>query len=451
MSDPDAPDSSGGDSPISRRAPRTSPARAARGRARRLPRSPSSVRHIEHHAKRKTAVERATLRIAKAVGLVRPLRKKPLPKDPVESAKAAHCRYVDDSGPGIRRVKSGKGWKLVSPQGKPIRDRDVLARVKSLVIPPAWTEVWICPDVDGHIQATGRDARGRKQYRYHARFREVREETKYERMMQFAEALPTIRVKVDDDLGKPGLTREKVLATVVRLLEITLIRVGNEEYARDNGSFGLTTMRTRHVDISGSTIKFHFRGKSGKDHAVKVQDRRLARVVQRCNDLPGEVLFQYVDEDGHRHSLESSEVNDYLREVSGAEFTAKDFRTWAGTVLAAQALKELAEFDTKAAAKKNIVEAVKSVSKRLGNTPTVCRKCYVHPQIFDAYLDGHLVATLQQRAEKELRDSLSSLSSEEAAVLMLLRDRLAGKRQVAVEPPASPVEEEELPPHSRAA
>ena len=444
MSDPDAPASSSGEGPVSRRAPRRTS--RARGRVRR---SPSSVRHTEHHAKRKSAVERATLRIAKAVGLVRPLRKKPLPKDPVESAKAAHCRYVDDSGPGIRRMKAGQGWKLVSPLGKPIRAPEIIARVKSLVIPPAWTEVWICPDGDGHIQATGRDARGRKQYRYHWRFREVREETKYERMMQFAEALPTIRAKVDEDLGMPGLTRPKVLATVVRLLEITLIRVGNEEYARDNGSFGLTTMRTRHVDISGSTIKFHFRGKSGKDHAVKVQDRRLARVVQRCNDLPGEVLFQYVDDDGERHSVESSEVNEYLREISGADFTAKDFRTWAGTVLAAQALKALAAFDTKATAKKNIVEAVKSVSSRLGNTPSVCRKCYVHPQIFDAYLDGHLVATLQRHAGKELRENMLSLSSEEAAVLMLLRDRLTGKRPVAVSP-QEPVEEEQ-PPHSRAA
>ncbi|MDB5214394.1 MAG: topoisomerase [Myxococcaceae bacterium] len=448
MSDPDAPASSSGESPASRRAPRTSRGHAARGRVRR---SPSAMRHDEHHAKR-TRVERVTLRIAKAVGLVRPLRKKPLPKDPVESAKAAHCRYVDDSGPGIRRVKAGKGWKLVSPQGKPIRDREILARVKSLVIPPAWTDVWICPDVDGHIQATGRDARGRKQYRYHWRFREVREETKYERMMEFAEALPAIRAKVDEDLGKPGLTREKVLATVVRLLEITLIRIGNEEYARENGSFGLTTMRTRHVDISGSSIEFHFRGKSGKDHAVKVQDRRLARVVQRCNDLPGEVLFQYVDEEGQRHAVESSDVNEYLRQITGAELTAKDFRTWAGTVLAAQALKELAAFDTKAAAKKNIVEAVKNVSSRLGNTPSVCRKCYVHPQIFDAYLDGHLAATLQQRAEKELRESLPSLSSEEAAVLMLLRDRLAGKRPVpAPAPKLTNGQEEELPPHSRAA
>jgi DNA topoisomerase I len=356
---------------------------------------------------------------------------KPLPTDPVESAKAAHCRYVDDSTPGIRRIAAGKGFRYVSTAGKTIRDREVLARIKSLVIPPAWTHVWICPEADGHIQATGRDQRNRKQYRYHPRFREIREETKYERMMQFAEALPAIRTKVDEDLENPGLTRDKVLATVVRLLEITLIRVGNEEYARENGSFGLTTMRMRHVDIIGSTIEFHFRGKSGKEQAVEVHDRRLARIVQRCSDLPGEVLFQYVDDDGIRRSVESSDVNEYLRRISGAELTAKDFRTWAATVLAAQALKELVAFDSKAAAKKNVVEAVKSVASRLGNTPAVCRKCYVHPQIFDAYLDGDLVATLQQRAEKELRERLPSLSSEEAAVLMLLRDRLAGKRPAA--------------------
>ncbi len=380
------------------------------------------------------SLERKTLRLAKAVGLVKARRKKPLPTDPADSAKAANCRYVDDSGPGIRRVKVGKGWRYVGIGSKAVRDRDVLARIKGLVIPPAWTDVWICPDADGHIQVTGRDQRSRKQYRYHWRFREVREETKYERMMQFAEALPAIRAKVDEDLGKPGLMRDKVLATVVRLLEITLIRVGNEEYARENGSFGLTTMRTRHVDITGTTIKFQFRGKSGKDHAVKVADRRLARVVQRCNDLPGEVLFQYLDDDGARHSIESSDVNDYLKRISGAEFTAKDFRTWAGTVLAAQALKDLAAFDTQALAKKNIVQAVKNVSSRLGNTPSVCRKCYVHPQIFDAYLEGHLVATLQQRAKQELRESLPSLSSEEAAVFMLLRDRLAGKRPAP--PPA---------------
>jgi DNA topoisomerase-1 len=439
MRDEGGPASTPTAGPVSRRVPRQG---ATHARAR------NAARPI-HHMKRprQRTLERATLRIAKAVGLVRPLRKKPLPKDPALSAKAARCRYVDDAGPGITRAKAGKGWKFLRPDGRPIRDREVLARIKALVIPPAWTKVWICPDEDGHIQATGRDVRGRKQYRYHARFREVREETKYERMMEFAEALPLIRAKVDEDLSQSGLTREKVLATVVRLLEITLIRVGNEEYARDNGSFGLTTMRTRHVDITGSSIKFRFRGKSGKDHAVKVQDRRLARVVARCNDLPGEVLFQYLDDEGARHSVESSDVNEYLRTITSAEFTAKDFRTWAGTVLAAQALKELADVETKTAARKNIREAVKNVASRLGNTPSVCRKCYVHPQIFDAYLDGHLVAVLQQRTEAEVRDALPTLSSAEVAVLMLLRDRLAGKRPA----PRPPATAEEAPPHSRAA
>jgi DNA topoisomerase I len=353
-------------------------------------------------------------------------RRKPLPLDPEASAKAANCRYVDDKGPGIRRRRAGKGWTFIGPDGKTIRDEATVRRAKSLVIPPAWTDVWICPSADGHIQATGRDARGRKQYRYHPRFREVREETKYERMMAFAEALPAIRAKVDEDMGLPGLQRDKVLATVVRLLEITLIRVGNEEYAKQNSSFGLTTLRTKHVDITGSTIKFKFRGKSGKDHSVKVQDRRLARIVGRCNDLPGEILFQYEDDDGTLRNVESADVNEYLKRISGQDFTAKDFRTWAGTVLAAVALKELSAFDSQAAAKRNIVQAVKNVATRLGNTPTVCRKCYVHPQIFDAYLDGHLADTLTQRAERQLREELGDLSSEEAAVLMLLRDRLSG-------------------------
>lgn len=345
--------------------------------------------------------------------------------DPVESAEAASCRYVDDSQPGIIRKKRGTGFSYTRADGKAVHDAVTLRRIKSLVIPPAWTNVWICPHADGHIQATGRDARGRKQYRYHARFRQVREETKYERMMAFAEALPKIRAQVDEDVARTSLCREKVLATVVRLLEITLIRVGNEEYARQNQSFGLTTMRDRHVDVRGSTIAFHFRGKSKKEHVVQVHDRRLARIVARCHDLPGEVLFQYPDEQGELHSVEASDVNEYLKAVAGADFTAKDFRTWAGTVLAAQALKELSEFDSQAAAKRNIVQAVKDVSARLGNTPTVCRKCYVHPQIFDAYLDGQLVAQLRERAEEEIRDNLAELSSAEAAVLVLLRDRLA--------------------------
>ncbi len=363
-------------------------------------------------------IRRATGRLATAVGLVRPRRRKRLPLDPSESAKAAHCRYVDDKGPGIHRRRTGKGFKYLGPDGRLVRDESTIRRIESLVIPPAWTDVWICPSPDGHIQATGRDARGRKQYRYHPRFREVRDETKYERMLAFAEALPRIRARIDEDLSLHGLPREKVLATVVRLLEITLIRVGNEEYARQNDSFGLTTMRSKHVDVAGSTVEFRFRGKSGKEHAVAVHDRRLARIVARCHDLPGEVLFQYEAEDGAMHTVESAHVNDYIRRVAGAEFTAKDFRTWAGTVLAAHALRAIAR-ESQAPTKKSIVQAVKEVSARLGNTPSVCRKCYVHPQIFDAYLDGHLVEALAHEID-------GALSSEEASVLLLLRERLSG-------------------------
>ena len=410
--------------------------RAPRSSRRPLRKTPRVRRRMTR------AFERTTRRIARATGLLRPRFRKPLPLDPEESAKAANCRYVDDSEPGITRLRAGKGWKYVRPDRKVVRDLPTLRRIRSLVIPPAWTNVWICVLPDGHIQATGRDARGRKQYRYHPRFREIREETKYERMLAFADALPRIRAKVDADLGLPGLPRDKVLATVVRLLEITLIRVGNEEYARDNASFGLTTLRTRHVDVKGSTIQFHFRGKSGKEHRVRVTDRRLARILGRIQDMPGEVLFQYADDEGKRCTVESADVNRYLRHITQADFTAKDFRTWAGTVLAAQALRALAEFDSKAAAKKNIVEAVKSVSSRLGNTPSVCRKCYVHPEIWGAYLDGHLVQTLKDRAEEELRTNMTKLSSAEAAVLVLLRERLAGKKPP---PPTARSVEEEAP------
>ncbi len=341
-----------------------------------------------------------------------------LPASPAASAKLASCRYVDDSGPGIRRVRSGKGFRYVSPSGSTVRDRATLRRIRSLVIPPAWTDVWICPDPAGHIQATGRDARRRKQYRYHPRFREIREETKYEHVLAFAEALPKIRAKVDEDMSLPGLPRDKVLATIVRLLEITLIRVGNEEYARDNGSFGLTTLRTRHVDVDGSTIRFQFKGKSGKKHVVEISDRRLARLVGRFNDLPGQELFQYADDDGELRSVEAADVNEYLRRIAGQDVTAKDFRTWAGTVLAARALCDVTDAPTK----KAVVQAVKSVAERLGNTPAVCRRCYVHPEVIGAYLDGHLAETLKAHADEELR---KELPAAEAAVLMLLRARLS--------------------------
>ena len=349
--------------------------------------------------------------------------------DPVESARAAGLRYVDDSSPGIRRKRAGKHFSYIGVDGKPIRDPDELGRIKALAIPPAWTQVWICPRANGHIQATGRDVKGRKQYRYHPRWREVRDEAKYERMIAFGQALPHIRERVERDMALPGLPREKVLATVVRLLEMTLIRVGNREYARANGSFGLTTMRDRHVDISGSKLRFRFRGKSGKRHVIDLNDRRLARIVKRCQDIPGYELFQYLDDDGTRQSIDSSDVNDYLREITGQDFTAKDFRTWAGTVLAALALQEFAAFDSAAQAKRNIVRAIESVAERLGNTPSICRKCYVHPAVIEAYQEGAMLETLKQRAEQELKDSLHEMLPEEAAVLALLQQRLAREQE----------------------
>ena len=259
--------------------------------------------------------------------------------DPVESAIEAGLRYVTDEKPGIRRLRSGKGFRYVRPDGTAVRDEQTLRRIASLVIPPAWTDVWITTDPRGHLQATGRDAKGRKQYRYHPRWRAVRDENKYERMLAFGAAMPTIRARVDADLARPGLPREKVLATVVRLLEATLIRVGNEEYARENRSYGLTTLRNRHVDVHGSELRFEFRGKSGKDHQVSVRDRRLANVIRRLQELPGQEVFQYLDADGARHTIDSDDVNAYLREISGLELSAKDFRTWAGTILCAVALR----------------------------------------------------------------------------------------------------------------
>jgi DNA topoisomerase I len=344
--------------------------------------------------------------------------------DSKAAARAAGLHHVDDRRPGLRRVRWRSSFRIVDPGGKPVRDAATLARIKALGIPPAWQNVWICPDPRGHLQATGRDARGRKQYRYHAAWRSVRDGTKYGKLLDFGAALPALRERTERDLGLPGLPRTKVLAAVVRLLEGTLIRIGNEEYARQNGSFGLTTMRDRHVRIEGAALRFRFRGKSGVSHAVEVHDRRLARVVKGCRELPGQELFQYVDDEGGQHSIGSADVNEYLREASGQDFTAKDFRTWAGSVLAMMALQELASFDSKAQAKRNLVAAVKHVSARLGNTPAVCRKCYIHPAVFDAYLDGSMLHTLQGRAEKALSGPLNRLRPEEAAVLALLRSRL---------------------------
>jgi DNA topoisomerase-1 len=311
--------------------------------------------------------------------------------DPLLAARRAGLVYVSDREPGIRRRKSGKGFSYVDARGKALRDAATLQRIRALVIPPAWTDVWICPNPQGHIQAIGRDARGRKQYRYHARFREVRDETKYEKIFDFAAALPKLRAHCRRELAKPGHSRDKVLAAVVCLLEQTLIRVGNEEYSRLNQSFGLTTLRDRHARIRGAQVEFHFRGKSGKDHSVAINDKRLARIVKRCRDLPGDELFQYLDDDGERRSIGSSDVNDYLRSITGEDFTAKDFRTWAGTVLAAIALHECGQAPSQTCAKRHIVEAVKRTAERLGNTPAVCKRCYVHPLILDAYGRGELV------------------------------------------------------------
>ena len=315
----------------------------------------------------------------------------------------------------------------VDADGRRVRDADTIARIKRLAIPPAWRDVWICSLPHGHLQASGRDARGRKQYRYHARWRVVRDETKYARMVAFAAVLPALRRRVADDLERSGLAREKVLAAVVRLLETTLIRVGNEEYARANRSFGLTTLRTHHVDIDGATLTFEFRGKGGRKHRVDVNDRRLARLVGRCQDLPGQELFQYLDADGERRTVDSGDVNAYLREVTGADFTAKDFRTWAGTVLAALALAQHEGFDSQAEAKRQVVRAVERVAQELGNTPAVCRKGYIHPAVIETYLEGDLVDALGGRLDGR-RGAGTGLRPEESAVLALLRGRLREAR-----------------------
>jgi len=344
-----------------------------------------------------------------------------LPVAPEESAQAAGLRYVSDTQPGIRRQRAGRGFCYRGLDGKPIRDPAVVRRIKALAIPPAWTNVWICPRPDGHMQATGRDARGRKQYRYHPRWRAVRDTTKYDRMIAFGEALPQLRMRLEQDMALPGLPHEKVLATVVRLLETTLIRVGNLEYARANSSFGLTTLKNRHVKIAGATLQFHFRGKSGIDHTVCLHDRRLATIVKRCQDLPGYELFQYIDATGERQTIDSADVNDYLRQLTGQDFTAKDMRTWAGTVLAACALRECGPSTSQTEAKKNIVQAIDAVAKRLGNTRTVCRACYVHPTVLDAYLDCSLWALPLPRDTSNTRPEAPGLQPEEAMVLTLLK------------------------------
>jgi DNA topoisomerase-1 len=348
--------------------------------------------------------------------------------DAIDAARAAGLRYVSDDAPGITRARSGRGFSYRDQSGALIQGRAELARIRRLAIPPAWTSVWICANPLGHLQATGRDARGRKQYRYHDRWREVRDGTKYGRMIDFAAALPKIRTRTDADLRRQGLPREKILATVVRLLEGTLIRVGNEEYAKENRSFGLTTMQNRHVDVTGGTILFRFRGKSGVRHDVDVIDRRIARVIVRLDELPGQQLFQYVGDDGEPREIASEDVNAYLREITGEEFTAKDFRTWAGTVLAARALAATLPIENESQAKHNLLAAIDGVARRLGNTRAVCRKCYIHPAIMDAYLDGSLLRTLRPRADLAVANDLDP---DEKWVLRVLRTRMEDEAHVA--------------------
>ncbi|WP_443751144.1 DNA topoisomerase IB [Asticcacaulis solisilvae] len=343
--------------------------------------------------------------------------------DYAAQAKASGLRYVSDAVPGFTRRRYGKSFVFFDKRGERIRDEAEIQRIRKLAIPPAYKDVWICPHPNGHIQATGIDAKGRKQYRYHADWRACRDATKFTHMLAFGDALPQIRAVIAGHMAQRSLSREKVLATVVALLEKTLIRVGNDEYARNNGSYGLTTLRDEHVSVEGSTIRFRFKGKSGKQWNLKVSDRRIAKVVRACADIEGQELFKYIDEAGEVRDLTSGDVNAYLRDITGEAFTAKDFRTWTGTVLAAMALSEYREVDSEAQAKKNVVAAIERVSARLGNTPSVCRKSYVHPEVINAYLDGDLV----RQIDGEIGDALddAGLKPEETCVLTLLRRRLA--------------------------
>lgn len=345
---------------------------------------------------------------------------RPIPADEANDTGTLLCpalppdlHYVDDSQPGIRRKQQRGKFVYFEPSGERIREEDEIRRINKLAIPPAYRDVWICPDPQGHLQATGRDARGRKQYRYHARWREIRDSDKYERMLEFGEALPKLRSNLEKHLARPGMSREKVMALVVMLLESTLIRIGNPRYARDNRSYGLTTLRTRHVDVRGASIRFQFRGKSGVEHEVTLRDRRLAGLMRRCMELPGQHLFQYLDEDGQRRAVSSNDVNLYLREMTGRDFTAKDYRTWAGSALALERLRKL-EASPQSTARQNLVETVKQVASQLGNTPAVCRQCYIHPAILQAFNEGELGNLRAARKRKWL-------SAEEVTLLAFLR------------------------------
>ena len=346
----------------------------------------------------------------------------PSPDDPSRHAQAVGLRYVHDRMPGIRRRRAGRGFRYLAPDGRPLRAAPERARIEALAIPPAWRDVWICPLANGHIQATGRDARGRKQYRYHPRWRAVRDQTKYERTLAFLGALPALRRRVGADLARPGLPRAKVLAALVRLLERTFVRVGNADYARANGSFGLTTLRSRHARVRGSRILLAFRGKGGKRHAVALDDPRLARIVRRCRDVPGYELFRYLDEDGESRAVDSADVNAYLREATGAEYSAKDFRTWAGTMLAALALRDAPAPGSQRRSRRAVAAAIAHVAEHLGNTPAVCRSCYVHPAVVESYLDGTLAPALRDTTRAE---SGRWTRRDERAVMRLLARRPA--------------------------
>lgn len=335
------------------------------------------------------------------------------------SARQAGLRYVSETTAGIRRVRKGKSFTYVDRRGRAIEDATLLDRIRMLAIPPAWEEVWICPTANGHLQATGLDVRGRKQYRYHARWQETRDKQKYDKLTSFAEMLPKIRGRVNRDLARKGMPRDKALAAVVRLLERTAIRIGNDEYARQNESYGITTMHNKHAKVKGAHIRFDFRGKSGIEHAIAVRDSKLAKIVRQCQDLPGQELFSYLDDDGNAHDVTSTDVNRYLREIAGHRFTAKDFRTWIGTVTAAWELARCEDFTSQTQAKRNINGAVANVAVVLGNTRTVCRKCYIHPAVINAYLDSTLRDTLDSGRKAARKHSL--LPTYEAAVLGLLK------------------------------
>ena len=373
------------------------------------------------------------------------------------SAEAAGLRYVSDAMPGIRRHRHGRGFTYIGPDGEVIRSREALRRFRSLVIPPAWTDVWICPHEDGHLQVTARDGRGRKQYRYHPQFRQQRDGTKFERMFELSDVLWKIRERVESDVTLPGLARNKIMATVVWLLETTLIRIGSDEYRKANKSFGLTTLRRRHVAVVGAEMRFEFKGKSGIQHAVSVTDKRIARIIQRCQELRGEELFQYLDDDGKRQEVDAEDVNAYLQEITGQEVTAKDFRTWAGTMLAAEALRAIGPAKSKREAEKNIVAAVDMTAKRLGNTRSVCRKYYIHPALIEAYLEGSMLPPLPERTWSKRKSTGPTLRQHEMDVLAFLKARLkprvrrAGQASAAKDSAAVPVvaaatKEEQPPP-----